>query len=262
MSRAGAITYGSNTPSVATIDASTGLITLVSAGTVTFTASQAETTQYNATSVTSNELTVALGTTTEHPDRFATEFAAHLDPDDISIKLAGAGGDGAQTAAMLITRAAIAEGFDATHIPSYGPESRGGTSYADVHVARTEVLAPAAPHPHVLVAFNSPSLTKFGPAVRSGGVVLYDSSIIGAVPDTLADGVRVVGVPFTEVANGLGSVVVKNVVALGALQAVTELFPADTFLAAIRAAVANKADLAAVNEQAFTRGAELARSVR
>ena len=204
----------------------------------------------------------ALGTTTDHPDRFATEFAAHLDPDDISIKLAGAGGDGAQTAAMLITRAAIAEGFDATHIPSYGPESRGGTSYADVHVARAEVLAPAAPHPHVLVAFNSPSLTKFGPAVRPGGVVLYDSSIIGAVPDTLADGVRVVGVPFTEVANVLGSVVVKNVVALGALQAVTELFPADTFLAAIRAAVANKADLAAVNEQAFTRGAELARSVR
>ena len=52
-----------------------------------------------------------------------------------ALKLAGAGGDGAQTAAMLITRAAIDEGFDATHIPSYGPESRGGTSYADVHVA-------------------------------------------------------------------------------------------------------------------------------
>lgn len=35
---------------------------------------------------------------------------------------------------MLITRAAISEGFDSTHIPSYGPESRGGTSYADVRV--------------------------------------------------------------------------------------------------------------------------------
>ena len=66
---------------------------------------------------------------------------------DIALKLAGAGGDGAQTAAMLIARAAINEGFDATHIPSYGPESRGGTSYADVHVAETEVLSPAAPRP-------------------------------------------------------------------------------------------------------------------
>jgi 2-oxoisovalerate ferredoxin oxidoreductase beta subunit len=200
----------------------------------------------------------ALGATTDHADRFATDFPSHLDPDDISLKLAGAGGDGAQTAAMLITRAAISEGFDATHIPSYGPESRGGTSYADVHVAKTEVLAPAAPHPHVLIAFNAPSLAKFGPTVRPGGVIIYDSSIIGAVPDTLAEGVRVVGVPFAEVAKELGAPVVKNVVALGALHGITDLFPEETFLAAIRAAVGNKADLAAVNEEAFTRGATLA----
>src|SRR6185369_3567583 len=101
-----------------------------------------------------------------------------LDPHDISLKLAGAGGDGAQTAAMLIAKAAINEGFDATHIPSYGPESRGGTSYADVHVADGEVLSPASPHPHVLIAFNAPSLAKFGPEVAPGGVVLYDSSVV------------------------------------------------------------------------------------
>ena len=90
---------------------------------------------------------------------------AHLDAGDIALKLAGAGGDGAQTAAMLIAARAINEGFDATHIPSYGPESRGGTSYADVHVAADEVLSPASPHPHILVAFNAPSLAKFGPSV-------------------------------------------------------------------------------------------------
>jgi 2-oxoisovalerate ferredoxin oxidoreductase beta subunit len=200
----------------------------------------------------------ALGTTTVQAERFGAAFPSHLDPEDVSLKLAGAGGDGAQTAAMLITRAAINEGFDSTHIPSYGPESRGGTSHADVHVAKIQVLSPAAPHPHVLVAFNAPSLAKFGPTVRAGGVIIYDSSVIGSVPDALADGVRLVGVPFTEVATGLGAPVVKNVVALGALQGVTQLFPPATFLAAIRAAVGNKADLAAVNEQAFTRGAELA----
>jgi hypothetical protein len=61
----GAITYSSNASGVATINPSSGIITLVAAGTVTFTASQAETSQYNApTPVTSNPLTVALGTTT------------------------------------------------------------------------------------------------------------------------------------------------------------------------------------------------------
>jgi 2-oxoisovalerate ferredoxin oxidoreductase beta subunit len=182
-----------------------------------------------------------LGATTDHPDRFATGFPMHLDPDDVSVKLAGAGGDGAQTAAMLITRAAINEGFDSTHIPSYGPESRGGTSYADVHVARTEVLAPAAPDPHVLVAFNAPSLARFGPMVRAGGLVLYDSSTVGAVPEGLADGVRVVGVPFTE-----------------ALQQLTQLFPAETFLALIRSALHGKRADLTVNEDAFARGVEIA----
>jgi hypothetical protein len=60
----GAITYSSNATNVATINASSGIITLVAAGTVTFTASQAASSQYNApTPVTSNTLTVSKGTT-------------------------------------------------------------------------------------------------------------------------------------------------------------------------------------------------------
>src|SRR5208283_756879 len=102
--------------------------------------------------------------------------------------------------------------FDATHIPSYGPESRGGTSYADVHVAKDEVLNPASPHPDVLIAFNSPSLAKFGPTVRQGGTILYDSSIVKEIPGGMDPTVKVVGVPFTEIAVDLGKAVVKNIV--------------------------------------------------
>jgi 2-oxoisovalerate ferredoxin oxidoreductase beta subunit len=201
----------------------------------------------------------AVGATTDRSSRFAIGFPTHIDPEDISFKLAGSGGDGAQTAAMLITRCAINEGFDSTHIPSYGPESRGGTSYADVHVAAKEVLSPASPHPHVLVAFNAPSLAKFGPTVRSGGTIVYDSSVIAEMPDGLAPGVRTAGVPFTAVAKDLGNVLVKNVVALGALQATTELFPEDTFLTAIRGALNGRSALRPLNEDAFAWGVKLAR---
>ncbi|MCB1007679.1 MAG: 2-oxoacid:acceptor oxidoreductase family protein [Acidobacteria bacterium] len=196
----------------------------------------------------------AIHATGDRPERFAKEFPGHLDRRDVSLKLAGAGGDGAQTAAMLVTRAAIQEGFDSTHIPSYGPESRGGTSYADVHVAREEVLSPAAPQPHVLVAFNAPSLAKFGPTVRAGGHVIYDSSVIKEVPE-LAEGVHAHGVPMTEIANDLGRVVVKNVVALGALQAATRLLPKESLLSAIRLALKDKCAMIPLNEEAFEWGA-------
>jgi len=204
-------------------------------------------------------LLAVLGATADEVPRYAKGFPAFLAPHDVALKLAGAGGDGAQTAALLLTHAAINEGFDATHIPSYGPESRGGTSYADVHIADTEVLSPAAPNPNVLVAFNAPSLTKFGPAVQPGGTVIYDSTVISEVP-AVAEGVRVVGVPFTGIALELGSKVVKNVVALGALQQATGIFPAESFLTAIRNALRDKPALAPLNEQAFARGAEAAAS--
>ncbi|MFH1329138.1 MAG: 2-oxoacid:acceptor oxidoreductase family protein [Actinomycetota bacterium] len=189
----------------------------------------------------------------EAPPRFASGFPAHIAHDDIALKLAGAGGDGAQTAALLLARAAINEGFDSTHIPSYGPESRGGTSYADVHIAEHEVLSPAAPAPHILVAFNGPSLRKFGPAVQAGGTIVYDSTVIGEVPD-LAEGVRAYGVPMTAVSGEIGSKMVKNIVALGALQAATSLFPPASFLTAIRGALRSKGDLIALNEAALARG--------
>lgn len=184
--------------------------------------------------------------------RFCRAFPRERWGGDVGLKLAGAGGDGAQTAAMIIARAAINEGFDATHIPSYGPESRGGTSYADVRLAETEVLSPAAPRPHVLLAFNAPSLMKFAPTVVHGGIVVYDSSVAPPPPELA--GVRLAPVPATSIANALGRPVVKNMVALGALAEATRLFPAETYLTAIRQALEHKPAALQQNEEAFAAG--------
>jgi 2-oxoisovalerate ferredoxin oxidoreductase beta subunit len=194
----------------------------------------------------------AIGASNRPPERFGSGFPTLTGRGEIALKLAGAGGDGAQTAALILVRAAINEGFDATHIPSYGPESRGGTSYADVRLAADEVLSPAAPAPDILVAFNAPSLAKFGPSVVDGGIVLYDSATIPDVPDL--PGRRIVPVPIARIASALGQLTVKNVVALGALAAVTSLFPEATFLAALREAFGGKPTHVPLNEQAFEAG--------
>jgi 2-oxoisovalerate ferredoxin oxidoreductase beta subunit len=202
-------------------------------------------------------LASVIGATVDAAPRFAAGFPSTLFGTDIGVKLAGAGGDGAQTAGLLLARAAINEGFDATHIPSYGPESRGGTSYADVRIAEREVRSPAVPAPHALVAFNAPSLARFGPAVVPGGVIVYDSSLVSEAPAGL-ERARVFPVPCSRIAHDLGLTAVKNVVALGALQAATQLFPDETWLAAVRQALTAKPALIPVNEQAFAAGAQAA----
>jgi 2-oxoisovalerate ferredoxin oxidoreductase beta subunit len=180
---------------------------------------------------------------------------------DRSLKLAGAGGDGAQTAGLLLARAAIAEGFDATHIPSYGPESRGGTSYADVHIAEEEVFNPSANEPDVLVAFNAPSLARFAPSVQEGGLILYDSTVI-TEPGEMPYNRRVLGVPFTGIALDLKRPLVKNLAALGALQAATGILPAQRIVETLREVLKDKPSTVPVNEAAFACGQRAAFGAR
>jgi 2-oxoisovalerate ferredoxin oxidoreductase beta subunit len=197
-----------------------------------------------------------IGGTDEPAKRFGHSFPSHLNASDIALKFAGAGGDGAQTIAALTTQVAISEGWDATYIPSYGPESRGGTSYADVHVASEEVLSPASPRPDVLVVFNAPSMEKFASSVTPGGTIVYDQSVIAVHPE-VAEGVREVGVPSTQIANDLGNTKVKNVVAMGALQSATGIFPPESFDQAMQMSLKNRA-LLELNRRAFDAGREAA----
>jgi 2-oxoisovalerate ferredoxin oxidoreductase beta subunit len=89
-------------------------------------------------------------------------------------------------------------------------------------------------------------------------MIVYDTSVINAQPDWLAAGVKAVPVPFAAVARDLGSPLVKNVVALGALQGATKVFPEDTFLTAICSALKKKCAMIPINEEAFKVGAKLA----
>jgi 2-oxoisovalerate ferredoxin oxidoreductase beta subunit len=63
-----------------------------------------------------------------------------------------------------------------------------------------------------------------------------------------------VGVPCAQIATDLGKVMVKNVVALGAMQAATNLFPKDSFLTTIRQALEDQCALLELNEEAFAWG--------
>jgi 2-oxoisovalerate ferredoxin oxidoreductase beta subunit len=205
-----------------------------------------------------DRILAAIGAVGEKPPRFATGLPAAFG-DDAGVKVAGAGGDGAQTAAMLLAKTAVNEGFDATHIPSYGPESRGGTSFADVRIAAKEVLSPDVAAPDVLVAFNAPSVARFAPAVRKGGYVVYDRSVVRDAP-VLDPSVHAVAVPATEIARELGQPLAKNIVALGALVGATGLLPAESLLAALRQALAGKRGQVSVNEEAFRRGLAAAKT--
>ncbi|MBN1246702.1 MAG: 2-oxoacid:acceptor oxidoreductase family protein [Anaerolineae bacterium] len=133
----------------------------------------------------------------------------------------GFGGQGALFAGQLLAYAGMAEGLYVTWFPSYGPEMRGGTANCTVIVSENEIGAPVVRNPSVAVVFNSPSMDKYEPLVKPGGLLLVNSSLIERT--SAREDIRVVAIPASDVATELGNVRMANMVLLGAFVTLTNL---------------------------------------
>ncbi len=137
--------------------------------------------------------------------------------------MAGFGGQGALLAARILAQAAMDCGLEVCWLPSYGPEMRGGTAHASVCLSHEPIGSPLVARPHALVALNRPSLEKFAPRVRPGGVIVVNATLI----DTPAgrDDCLVVRVPSRELALQAGNERATNLVLLGAYAGASGVLP-------------------------------------
>jgi 2-oxoglutarate ferredoxin oxidoreductase subunit gamma len=174
------------------------------------------------------------------------------------IFFAGFGGQGIILAGKIVCLAAMGEGKHVSHIPSYGAEMRGGTANCTVVVSDEEVASPLVPHPTVCIVMNTPSLLKFLPAVRPGGLLIWNSSLIHVTPER-AD-IEAVAVAANEVAEAAGSYKAANMVVLGLLlKKRPGIASLETVSAALSEAVsARHRELNDINRAALKKGYELA----
>lgn len=131
------------------------------------------------------------------------------------IIVAGSGGQGALVLGEVLAIAAIYRGQNATWLPSYGPEMRGGTANCSVVLASEDIASPVVEAPTVAICLNQPSLNKFGPIVRNGGLVIANDDTIETYPEL--PGVEVIRVKGNSLAAELENPKVLNMVVLGAL---------------------------------------------
>lgn len=128
---------------------------------------------------------------------------------------AGSGGQGTLAIGQMLAKAAMDEGKEVTWLPSYGPEMRGGTANCTVVVSDKPIACPLINDADLLVVMNLPSLLKFEPMVRPGGLLIVNSSL---VPEKAKrDDIRVLYVPANDKAAELGSDKAANMVILGAI---------------------------------------------
>ncbi len=146
--------------------------------------------------------------------------------------IAGFGGQGVLFAGQVLAYAAMDADKHVTWIPSYGPEMRGGTANCTVIVADEEIGSPVVRNPQAVLALNLPSLDKYEPLVRSGGVLIANKSLITR-PVTRQD-ITAVVLPANEIAEEIADRRMTNMVMLGALLAVQPILPLENIKQALR----------------------------
>jgi 2-oxoglutarate ferredoxin oxidoreductase subunit gamma len=130
------------------------------------------------------------------------------------IIISGFGGQGVMLAGTLLCYAGMKEDRFVTFFPSYGAEMRGGTANCQVIISEEPIGSPVVYNPDILISLNKPSYVKFSPRVNKNGFILANASLFDPVKP---EGIKVIEIPASELAEKVGSGLVLNIVMIGAL---------------------------------------------
>jgi 2-oxoglutarate ferredoxin oxidoreductase subunit gamma len=87
---------------------------------------------------------------------------------------------------------------------------RGGVARCTVIISDEEIGSPIVRNPDVAVVFNNPSMEKFQQELRSGGLLIVNSSMVNFPVER--DEITVVQVPGNKIALEMGDVRMTNMV--------------------------------------------------
>ena len=165
--------------------------------------------------------------------------------------IAGMGGQGILLAGNILgTAAAVFQGLKAVQIVAYGPEARGGRVFTELIISDEEIDYPRVLRPNIVIVMSQRAYDEFGTAVAPGGLLIYDPELVVAEE---REGVKLVPIPATKMAEELGAKISANMVMLGALTALCDLLKPEAVEQAIKTKVRRALE---VNLKAFRKGYE------
>lgn len=171
------------------------------------------------------------------------------------LRFSGAGGQGLILAGVIMAEAAsIYDGKQAVQSQSYGPEARGGASKSEVIISDGPIDYPKATVVDALLALTQEACDKYSHDLKEGGVLLIDSDLVLNEPK---GNFKVTKFNITNTAkNEVGREIVTNIVALGAMVALTGVVSRESAEKAVLSRVPEA--FLELNKKAFNLGYEKA----
>ncbi|MBO8170163.1 MAG: 2-oxoacid:acceptor oxidoreductase family protein [Thermoanaerobacteraceae bacterium] len=177
------------------------------------------------------------------------------------IALAGEGGQGVQSVAMIITEAAYEDGREALYIPNFGVEQRGGVSVAYVQISDEPIGSPKFKTADIVIALSDRAVRRTQRYVGDKTIFVYDADIEGVEDDLPKNAAKVLAIPAIKVAKDELHPRVFNIVIMGAVIGATGVVDVDRAKQAIEKKLGYKFEkdpkLRELNFKALERGMEL-----
>ena len=125
----------------------------------------------------------------------------------------------------ILAYSGLMEDKEVTWMPAYGPEQRGGTANVTVIVSDKPISSPVLSSYDVAIVLNQPSLDKFEPRVKPGGILIYDG--FGIINPPKRKDINVYRINAMEKAAELKNSKVFNMIVLGGLLNVCPIVSTD-----------------------------------
>ena len=175
------------------------------------------------------------------------------------IIIAGFGGQGVLSMGKILAYSGIMQGMEVSWMPSYGPEMRGGTANVTVILSDRPVSSPVLNRFDTAVILNQQSMDKFEPAVKPGGILLYDGNGIIRHPER--KDIRIFCID-AAVEAAKTDARIFNMIVLGAYLAVHPFLKPDNVMEGLKKSLPERHHkLIPLNKQAVLTGMNMVREV-
>jgi len=172
---------------------------------------------------------------------------------------AGFGGQGVLTIGKFLAKAGMTEGKNVSWLPSYGPEMRGGTANVSTVISDEVIASPIVSFPDILVALNQPSIDKFAPSIRPGGILIMNTNM--CPHGCKRDDIQIISAPMVDIAKEIGNQMVLNMLAIGIIIGKTDIIKYQTMEQDLTSFMkAKNPELLDMNLQAIKHGIEIGKS--
>ncbi|QUB74752.1 MULTISPECIES: 2-oxoacid:acceptor oxidoreductase family protein [Prevotella] len=141
------------------------------------------------------------------------------------IIISGFGGQGVLSMGKILAYSGLMEDKEITWMPAYGPEQRGGTANVTVIVSDERISSPILSKYDVAIVLNQPSLDKFEPKVKPGGLLIYDG--YGVINPPTRKDIAVYRINAMDKAAEMKNAKVFNMIVLGGLLKVCPVVSTD-----------------------------------